>query len=83
MYFRFKTIATVGLWLIGTGVVTASTQPSPAGLPVGTIEIINHEVFDEPDAGVAAPYRIANTVHIRTRDAVSYTHLTLPTILRV
>ena len=50
MYFRFKTIATVGLWLIGTGVLTASTQPSPAGLPVGTIEIINHEVFAEPDA---------------------------------
>ena len=66
MYFRIKTIATIGVWLFG--VVTASAQPGPVGLPIGTIEIINHEVFDEPDAGGAAPYRIANTIHIRTRD---------------
>ena len=70
MCFRFKAIATVGVWLVGIGVVTATAQPSPTGLPIGTVEIINHEVFDEPDTGVAAPYRIANTIHIRTRDEV-------------
>ena len=55
MYSRFKSIAAGSVWLFGIGVVTASAQPGPAGLPIGTIEIINHEVFDEPDAGGAAP----------------------------
>ena len=37
---------------------------------IGTIEIVGHEVFDEPAEGFSAPYRIANKIHAQTRENV-------------
>ena len=66
----FQIINALSVCLICVSAVSATEEPGFVGLPIGTIEIVNHEVFDEPATGVAAPYRIANTVHIRTRDEV-------------
>ena len=43
-------------------------EPAPA--VTGVIEVVSHEVFDEPVEGLTAPYRIANKVHVRTREQV-------------
>ena len=39
-------------------------------LPVDSIEIVRHEVFDESSTGISAPYRFGNTLHIQTRQSV-------------
>ncbi len=70
MRSRLQIITTLSIWVVCLSVVNTTEQASPSGLPIGAIEIVNHEVFDEPETGVSAPYRIANTVHIRTRDEV-------------
>ena len=70
MRSRFQIINALSVCLTCVSAVSATEEPGFVGLPIGTIEIVNHEVFDEPATGVAAPYRIANTVHIRTRDEV-------------
>ena len=38
--------------------------------PIGGIEIVSREVFDERGGGLFAPHRIANRIHVRTRDQV-------------
>lgn len=48
----------------------AQTVGTSEQLPIGVIEIDNHEVFDERVQGISTPYRIANNIHIRTRDVV-------------
>jgi len=59
------------LILVVTGALTfAQTAGTSEPLPIGVIEIESHEVFDEPVQGVAMPYRIANNIHIKTRDVV-------------
>ncbi len=70
MRSRFQIINALSVCLTCVSAVSATEEPGFVGLPIGTIEIVNHEVFDEPATGVSAPYRIANTVHIRTRDEV-------------
>ena len=45
----------------------AEDDPPP---PVGNIEIVAREVFDARGGGLFAPHRIANRVHVRTRDHV-------------
>ena len=48
----------------------SGAQPD-VDLPViGTIEILTHEVFEESATGLTAPYRVANKLHVRTRDSV-------------
>ena len=44
-----------------------SDRPPPR---IGAIEIVGHEVFDEPTRGISAPYRVANKIHIQTRERV-------------
>ena len=57
-----------GLLMVVAGV--SGAQPD-VDLPViGTIEILTHEVFEESAAGLTAPYRVANKLHVRTRDSV-------------
>ena len=58
--------------LAGVSGVAASGQDTLSSPPpaIGTIEIVGHEVFDEPAEGVSAPYRVANRVHVRTREGV-------------
>ena len=43
---------------------------APAPVVIGVIEVVSRQVFDEPADGLNAPYRIANRVHVRTRDRV-------------
>ena len=45
-------------------------QAPPQALRIGTIEIVSHEVFEVPSSGLATPYRIANGVHVHTRERV-------------
>ena len=46
-------------------------QEAPAETPpIGIIEIVSQEVFDERGGGLFAPHRIANRIHVRTRDQV-------------
>lgn len=73
---RFATAASfaVGGLLLAAGPVHGQAgQPVPgprAAPPVGVIEIDGREVFDERGGGLFAPHRIANRIHIRTRDLV-------------
>ncbi len=45
-------------------------QEEPAPPPIGNIEIVGREVFDERGGGLFAPHRVANRIHVRTRDHV-------------
>ena len=65
-----RTIAT--LLLLGSLPVSPAAQTAPdRGSPhIRTIEIVTHDVFDEPTAGWSAPYRAANRFHITTRESV-------------
>ena len=47
----------------------ADAQDRPP-VVIGVIEVVTHEVFDEPVDGLNAPYRVANKVHVQTRDRV-------------
>ena len=51
-------------------VVSAAGQNASTPPVIGTIDIVVHEVFDEPSAGFAAFYRLANKVHLSTRERV-------------
>ena len=44
-------------------------EPAPPP-PIGNIEIVGREVFDERGGGLFAPHRVANRIHVRTRDHV-------------
>ena len=43
-------------------------EPSPPS--IGVIEVSSREVFDERGGGLFAPHRIANRLHVRTRDHI-------------
>ena len=45
-------------------------QPQPVPPQIGTIEVITHTVFDIPTEGLVTPYRIANDIHVQTRERV-------------
>ena len=49
--------------------LSASRQPQPPPR-IGTIRIVTHEVFEETSTGIAWLYRVANTLHARTRERV-------------
>ena len=53
-----------------SGVVAAGQDTPPPPPSIGTIEFVGHQVFDEPATGFSAPYRIANKVHVQTREDV-------------
>ncbi len=46
------------------------TQVDPSPPPIGVIEVSGREVFDERGGGLFAPHRIANRLHVRTRDHI-------------
>lgn len=60
--------------ILGTVSVVAYASTDDAEtdsvLVVGSIEIVGEEVFDSSGSGVFAPYRIANNIHVRTRERV-------------
>ena len=59
------------LWLLSVTVLAAQTDaPDTRPLHVGTIEVVSYEVFDEPTQGISAPYRLANRLHVLTRERV-------------
>ncbi len=60
----------VAFYVIGCASLFAQVPAARSPLPIGNIEIVNHEVFDEPDDGIAMPYRIANKIHVQTRNVV-------------
>ncbi len=62
--------ATVLFVAVSTATVSGQDRATTPPLFIGTIEIVSHEVFDEPARGLAAPYRVANNIHVRTRAAV-------------
>jgi len=72
-------ISSVGKrWSVGTGAVAAlitlaahgAGAQDPERAVIGVIEVVANEVFEEPVGGVTAQYRVANKVHVRTRDRV-------------
>ena len=62
----------VTLVLLGLLSATAGAQsiPDPSSLRIRAIEIVTHDVFDEPIAGWSDPYRAVNRIHITTREGV-------------
>ena len=59
------------LWLLSVTTLAAQADgPDLPPLQVGTVEIVGHEVFDEPTQGISAPYRLANRFHVLTRENV-------------
>ena len=59
------------LWVLLVPELAAQVdEPDASPLFVGTVEIVSQEVFDEPTQGVSAPYRLANRVHVLTRENV-------------
>ena len=67
---RVGTACTVVCGVLGCAGLLAQTPVTQTSLPIGNIEIVNHEVFDEPEDGIAVPYRIANKIHVQTRNVV-------------
>ena len=67
-----KTTALFTLVLLGSLTVSLSAQTAADPLPptIRDIEVVVHEVFDEPSTGWGAPYRTANQFHITTREGV-------------
>ena len=65
-----RTLYTVSFSLLSCVWSVAQPVDLNPPLPIGVIEIVNHEVFDEPVSGVSMPYRIANKFHIQTRNVV-------------
>lgn len=61
---------TVLLTAMSAALVSGQDRAVTPSLSIGTIEIVSHEVFDEPARGLAAPYRMANNIHMRTRAGV-------------
>ena len=53
--------------LTGLAAQAGPDRPPPR---IGAIEIVGHEVFDESTKGITAPYRVANKIHIQTRESV-------------
>ena len=47
---------------------TPPVEPSPPS--IGVIEVSSREVFDARGGGLFAPHRIANRLHVRTRDHI-------------
>ena len=66
-----RTIVTL-LLLLGSLPVSPGAQTAPDQGPpqIRTIDIVTHDVFDQPTAGWSAPYRAANRFHITTRESV-------------
>ena len=62
--------ATALVTAASTAMVSGQDRVATPPLSIGTIEIVSHEVFDEPARGLAAPFRVANDIHVRTRDGV-------------
>ena len=54
--------------LVGLGGETRGQDRAPP--VIGVVEILSREVFDERVDGLSAPFRLGNTVHVRTRDRV-------------
>ena len=57
-----------GLLMAVAGV--SGAQPDDDLPVIGTIKILTHEVFEESAVGLTTPYRIANKLHVRTRNSV-------------
>ena len=65
----------ISLWLAGASLLgtasasgqTSAVEPPP---PIGVVEVASREVFDERGGGLFAPHRIANRLHVRTRDHI-------------
>ena len=48
----------------------AQNQTEPDQPRINTIEVLSRNVFDESSRGISAPYRVANKIHVRTRESV-------------
>ena len=63
-------LVAAALVLIPLTGLAAQVGPDRQPPRIGAIEIVGHEVFDEPTSGISAPYRAANRIHIQTRERV-------------
>ncbi len=63
-----RVLLAVGLACV---VVTPAVGQVPSQSPrIGSIEIVRYEVFEIPSSGLVTPYRIANGIHVHTRERV-------------
>ena len=65
----WPTVAIVTLLTLVSAAPAASQEASHTPV-IGAIQIVSDEVFEEPSSGFPAFYRIANQVHVRTREQV-------------
>ncbi len=73
MALRVPFVAGLGAVLLVVAAEPVRAQAEPADAPppvIGVIEIVGQEVFDERGGGLFALHRIANRIHVRTRDHV-------------
>ena len=57
------------LLTLASAAPAASQEKSPTPV-INAIQIVSDEVFEEPSSGFAAFFRIANKIHVRTREQV-------------
>ena len=67
---RAYSVTTLVMHLFLVYAASAAGQNGSPPPVIGTIDIVAHEVFDEPSGGFAAFYRVANKVHISTRERI-------------
>ena len=65
----WPTVALVMLLTLASAAPAASQEKSPTPV-INAIQIVSDEVFEEPSSGFAAFFRIANKIHVRTREQV-------------
>ena len=58
--------------LFAAGGLLAEPPPGchAGALPVGRIDVVRHEIFDEQGDNLSWPFRLANRLHLRTREDV-------------
>ena len=62
------TAVTIPLTWVCVG-AAAGQHPSPPPI-IGAIDIVSHEVFDERSGRFAGFYRVANKIHVSTRERI-------------
>ena len=67
---RIAALLAAGALLAAAPASGQATSVEPSPLSIGVIEVSSREVFDERGGGLFAPHRIANRLHVRTRDHI-------------
>lgn len=65
-----RVLAGFALSVLASASHASPSSPSASPLPIGTITVTRHQVFEETTGGLSVIYRLGNTLHLKTRERV-------------